>query len=223
MDDVRLRALSQLEPQGLDAEGQNWQQRKSVQTRLAILEAAVQCLDQQGYSRTTMQSIAGTAGVSRGAMLHHYATKQDLIGAVIDYTLYKRFEVFLDGVRELKDSARVGEMAAVEIFWNSCLTPEFSAYLELAIASRTDAALAEIFLPKARRYDTTELAEVIKAFPEWAADPEGYALAMDYCNAAIQGMVVNRDILPNADQVALGDFIGRTLAMMRNHELSPVS
>ena len=223
MDDVKLRALSQLEPQGLGAEGQSWQQRKSTQTRLAILEAAVRCLDRQGYSRTTMQSIAGMAGVSRGAMLHHYATKQDLIGAVIDYTLYKRFEIFLDGVRELKDSARVGEMAAVAIFWKSCLAPEFTAYLELAMAARTDADLADIFLPKARRYDTTELAEVIKAFPEWADDPDGYALAMDYCNAAIQGMVVNRDILPKADQEALGGLIGRTLAMMRNHEITTLS
>ena len=219
MEDVKLRALAQLEPQGVDGAAQSWQQRKSVQTRLAILEAAIECLDRDGYTRTTMQSIASRAGVSRGAMLHHYATRQDLIGAVIDYTLYKRVEIFLDGVRELKESARVGEMAAVRTFWNSCLTPEFAAYLELSMASRTDPALAEIFRPKARRYDSAELAEVIKAFPEWVADPEGYALAMDYCNAVFQGMVINRDIMAEADQLTLSDFVGRTIAMLRSHEM----
>ena len=63
-------ALAQLEPNGLDAEGQNWQQRKSIQTRLAILEAAIDCLQEHGFARTTTQLIAQTAGISRGAMLH---------------------------------------------------------------------------------------------------------------------------------------------------------
>ena len=83
MDEVSLRVLAPLEPDGLGAEGQTWQQRKSVQTRIAILEAAIDCLQRHGYGRTTTQLIAEMAGISRGAMLHHYATKQDLIASVI--------------------------------------------------------------------------------------------------------------------------------------------
>jgi len=66
--------LAVLEPEGLDSHGQGWQQRKSIQTRIAILEAAIDCLERQGYARTTTQMIAQTARISRGAMLHHYAT-----------------------------------------------------------------------------------------------------------------------------------------------------
>jgi AcrR family transcriptional regulator len=219
MDDVSMRVLAQLEPEGLDAEGQSWQQRKSVQTRIAILEAAIDCLQQHGYGSTTTQLIAEMAGISRGAMLHHYATKQDLIASVIDYTVYKRMEMFLEGIRSLKDQARITEMAGIELCWKSMLTREFSAYLELAIAARTDPDLAEIFLPKARRYDQTELAEIIRAFPEWAADPEGYALAMDYCNAALEGLVINRDIWREADQRTLCQFVGRTIGMLRTGDL----
>ncbi|MDB5481347.1 MAG: TetR/AcrR family transcriptional regulator [Caulobacteraceae bacterium] len=221
MDDISLRALAQLEPEGLDAEGQSWQQRKSVQTRITILEAAIDCLQKHGYGRTTTQLIAEMAGISRGAMLHHYATKQDLIASVIDYTVYKRMEHFLEGIRALKDSARINEMAGMEISWQSMLGREFAAYLELAIAARTDADLAAIFLPKARRFDKTELAEVIRAFPEWADDPGGYALAMDYVHAALEGMVINRDIWAQADQRALCKFVGRTIAMLRRGDLRP--
>ena len=220
MDEVSLRVLAQLEPDGLGAEGQTWQQRKSVQTRIAILEAAIDCLQQHGYGRTTTQLIAEMAGISRGAMLHHYATKQDLIASVIDYTVYKRMELFLDGVRALKDSARINEMAGIEISWRSMLTREFAAYLELSIAARTDPDLAEIFLPKARRFDKTELAEIIRAFPEWADDPDGYALAMDYCASALLGLTINRDIWPEGDQRSLCRFVGETIAMVRTGELT---
>ncbi len=220
MDDISLRVLAQLEPEGLDAEGQSWQQRKSVQTRITILEAAIDCLQQHGYGRTTTQLIAEMAGISRGAMLHHYATKQDLISSVIDYTVYKRMEVFLEGIRALKDSARIDEMAGIEISFQSMLTREFAAYLELAIAARTDPDLAEIFLPKARRFDQTELAEIIRAFPEWAENPDGYALAMDYANAALEGLVINRDIWPERDQRVLCHFVGKTIAMLRRGDLT---
>lgn len=220
MDEISLRVLAQLEPEGLDAEGQSWQQRKSVQTRITILDAAIDCLQQHGYGRTTTQLIAEMAGISRGAMLHHYATKQELIASVIDYTVYKRMEVFLDGVRALKDSARINEMAGIEISWRSMLTREFAAYLELAVAARTDPDLAEVFVPKARRFSKHELAEIIRAFPEWADDLEGYALAMDYCNAALEGLVINRDIWPEQDQQSLCRFVGETIAMLRTGELT---
>lgn len=221
MDDISLRVLAQLEPEGLGAEGQSWQQRKSVQTRIAILEAAIDCLQTHGYGHTTTQLIAEMAGISRGAMLHHYATKQDLIASVLDYTLYKRMEQFLEGIRALKDSARIDEMAGIEISWQSRLSREFTAYLELAIAARTDPELAAILLPKARRFNQTELAEVIRAFPEWADDPEGYALAMDYVSAALDGLVINRDIWAQGDQRAVGQFVARTVAMIRRGELRP--
>jgi AcrR family transcriptional regulator len=221
MDEISLRVLAQLEPDGLDAEGQSWQQRKSVQTRITILEAAIDCLQKHGYGRTTTQLIAEMAGISRGAMLHHYATKQDLIASVIDYTVYKRMGQFLEGIRALKDSARVDEMAGIEISWRSMLGREFAAYLELAIAARTDPDLAAIFLPKARRFDKTELAEIIRAFPEWADDPEGYALAMDYAHAALEGLVINRDIWAPEDQRVLCKFVGWTIAMLRRGELRP--
>lgn len=219
MDDISLRVLAQLEPEGLDAEGQSWQQRKSVQTRVTILEAAIDCLEKHGYGRTTTQLIAEMAGVSRGAMLHHYATKHDLIASVIDYTCYRRMALFLEGIRALKDSARINEMAGIEISWRSMMTREFAAYLELAVAARTDPGLAEIFLPKARRIDQTALDEIIRAFPEWAENPEGYALAMDYANAVLEGLVINRDIWAERDQRVLCQFVGQTIAMLRRGEL----
>jgi AcrR family transcriptional regulator len=219
MDDISRSILAQLEPEGLAAEGQSWQQRKSVQTRIAILEAAIDCLQRHGYGRATTQLIAEMAGISRGAMLHHYATRLDLIASVIDYTVYRRLTLFLKGIRALKESARIDEMAGIEIFWQSFMTRDFAAYLELAIAARTDVELAVIFLPKARRYNQIELAEMIRAFPEWADHRDAYVLAMDYCTAALEGLVITREIWDQEDQRVLCQFVAQSIAMLRQGEL----
>lgn len=214
-------ALAQLEPNGLDAEGQNWQQRKSIQTRLAILEAAIDCLQEHGFARTTTQLIAQTAGISRGAMLHHYATKQELIASVIEYTFFKRMERFLAAIRSLSDDERVERNAGIEIYWQSLLTREFAAYLELMVAARTDKELRETFLPKARHYERIERAEVVRAFPEWQSDPDAYDLAMDFCISAMQGLLFNREIWQERDRrVRLRRFISTAIVMLRSGALA---
>ncbi|WP_304170569.1 TetR/AcrR family transcriptional regulator [Phenylobacterium aquaticum] len=206
----------QLEPEGLAADGQGWQQRKSAQTRVAILEAAVDCLEKHGYARTTTQMIAQMADISRGAMLHHYATKQELVAALIDYTFYKRIELFTASIANLTEVERVQEQVGIELYWESLQTREWSAYLELLVASRTDAELSEIFLPKARRYDQVERDVVLKVFPEWASDPSAYELAMDYCIAAMEGLLLNREIWDDAKRrVIFRTFISNTLLQLR--------
>lgn len=220
MGETLTTALAQLEPEGLDAEGQNWQQRKSIQTRLAILEAAIDCLQEHGFARTTTQLIAQMAGISRGAMLHHYATKQDLIGSVIEYTFYKRMENFLAAIRSLPEDDRVDRNAGIEIYWQSLLTREFAAYLELMVAARTDAELREFFLPKARHYEHLERAEVFRAFPEWQGDPGAYELAMDFCIASMQGLLLHRDIWEERERrVRLRTLISTAILMLRSGDI----
>jgi len=217
MLDSTAQNLAQLEPEGLAAEGPGWQQRKSAQTRTAILEAAVDCLQRYGYAATTTQLISQTADISRGAMLHHYATKQDLIAAVIDYTLYKRMELFLDRIRSLSESERVLDHAGIELYWESLLTREFTAFLELSNASRSDAELREIFLPKAQRYDRVERAAVLQAFPEWKDKLELFELAMDFCIAGMEGVLRNREIWDDRTRrVRLRSFISHVILLLRD-------
>lgn len=220
MGDKAARGLAELEPEGLAPEGNGWQQRKSAQTRVAILEAAIDCLSKYGYARTTTQLIAQVAEISRGAMLHHYATKQDLIASVIDYTFYKRMEIFTGGVTSLTDEQRVNDIVGVERYWESLLTREFAAYIELLMAARTDEELRAIFVPKAQRYDRVEREEVLRVFPEWQGKPEAYALAMDFCVAAIEGLLLNREIWDEqARRQTLRNLVSKILLMLRTGEI----
>lgn len=194
MPGFTLKALAELEPEGLGPESSRWQQLKSSQTRVAILEAALECLAAHGYTQTSTQRIASTARISRGAMLYHYATRQALIAATIEYAFYKRLETFARRIQSLTATQRSEENLGVEIVWEIYRTKEYLACQELSMAARTDAELKSIYLPRARKFDRIQRREVAKLFPEWAGEREAMLAAQDFVAATVEGIATHADI-----------------------------
>ncbi len=67
---------------GVNPERQT-QEERSEGTQQRILNAAIELLYNEGYVAATTHKIAERAGVSRGAMLHHFPSKDDLMLAVV--------------------------------------------------------------------------------------------------------------------------------------------
>lgn len=57
---------------------------EAAQTRQALLDAALQVFSHQGYQATRLQDIARTAGVTRGAIYHHFGSKAELFNTLMD-------------------------------------------------------------------------------------------------------------------------------------------
>ncbi|WP_197276986.1 TetR/AcrR family transcriptional regulator [Sphingomonas profundi] len=190
-------ALVTLLPDSLTHDGNigeaSWQRRKSLETRNVVLEAALDCLSDGGYAGCSLQLVADRAGLSRGAMLHHYAAKLDLMAAVIEYALYKRMERFLDRIRRLSDEERTARFHGITVAYESCHEREYRAYLALHLASRTDADLRPIFVERARRYDRVWRAEIEKVFPEWR-DATQLDAMNDFVWVVVEGVALNSDI-----------------------------
>ena len=51
--------------------------------RARLLDATVDCLVEHGFSHTSTTLVSERAGVSRGAQLHHFPTKNDLVVAAV--------------------------------------------------------------------------------------------------------------------------------------------
>jgi AcrR family transcriptional regulator len=130
-----------------------WQAQKSAATRTLILEAAIGCLVEFGYARTTTIAIADRAGLSRGAMLHHFPSKSQLVGAVVGFLQAKRLEALRKAGQRVRPPG--GDLAhqVVEICWAQVRHPTFLAFLELAVAARTDQALATTPLPAEEAFE----------------------------------------------------------------------
>ena len=213
--------FKELSPAGMFPTTQSLQQRRSAETKLLILEAAIDCLAEVGYSDMTTQIIAKRAAISRGAMLHHYATKQDLIAATIDYAFFRHIEDFSAAVRSLSDEERKNRNVGISIDWQSYNTREFKAYLELSNAARTDNDLRGLFNEKARRHDQFWRQELIENFPEWAKDLDKLDKARRLTQALMTGLVINQDAWNEPATVEmLLEFLAKLLIDIREDRIA---
>ena len=198
-----------------------WQSRKSLATRNAVLEAALACLAEGGYAGCSLQSVATRAGISRGAMLHHYTSKLELMAAVVEYAFYRRMAAFIARIRALSETDRADRSEGVNVFFGICQTPEYRAYLELHIAARTDADLRACFLGRARRYDQLWRDEVKAVFPEWSGD-ERLALLNDYVCSVVEGLALNADIWNDISRTdAVLRYTAATIQAVRTGQFQP--
>jgi AcrR family transcriptional regulator len=64
--------------------GRETQAVRSARTRGALLGAARELFAEKGFASTGREEIAERAGVTRGALYHHFASKTDLAAAVVE-------------------------------------------------------------------------------------------------------------------------------------------
>lgn len=120
------------------------QAARSASTRARLLDATIECLNELGYAHTTTPEIARRAGVSRGAQLHHFPTKADLVSNAVERLFERRHQDFLAAIAALPASADRAS-AAIDLLWSMISGPTFYAWLETAVAARTDSELRPRF------------------------------------------------------------------------------
>jgi AcrR family transcriptional regulator len=118
------------------------QAERSASTRARLLDATIGCLHDLGYAGTSTPEIAKRAGLSRGAQLHHFPTKAELVTSAVQRLFDRRREEFLKAFAARPAGSDPVE-AAIDILWSMVSGPTFKVWLELAVAARTDPELGE--------------------------------------------------------------------------------
>ncbi|MFE9922420.1 TetR/AcrR family transcriptional regulator [Streptomyces sp. NPDC005774] len=114
-------------------------QDRSRVTRQRLLEAAVACLAEHGWTGSTVLVVAERAGVSRGAAQHHFPTREDLFTAAVEYVAEERSTA----LRALfPDGTTAGDRRAVVTALIDLYTgPLFRAALHLWVAASNEEQL----------------------------------------------------------------------------------
>ncbi|MEP6884564.1 MAG: TetR/AcrR family transcriptional regulator [Gammaproteobacteria bacterium] len=167
-----------------------WQAQKSASTRTQIIESAIKCLVELGYARTTTAVIADKAGLSRGAMLHHFPSKMDIVRAAVDYLHAKRLRAMRKSMaKEPIDGDHV--KLGVQSYWAHVKHPWFVAFFELAVAARTDKELAAILFPAQEAFEREFYTTSLDLFPEWKRKGEKFLLGFDLTRYVMEGMAIS--------------------------------
>jgi AcrR family transcriptional regulator len=128
---------------------------RSADSRQLILDATLDCLFEQGYARTTTLTIQARAGVSRGRLLHHFPSRDELVVAACQHLAthhLAEMECWVARSPDLTASPMPERLdRATAALWLTFQQRYFWGAVELWTAARTEPGLRETLLPQERR------------------------------------------------------------------------
>ncbi len=170
------------------------QAERSASTRQALLDATISCLVEDGYASTTTSRVAERAGLSRGAHLHHFQTRQALLAAAMEHLAERRGEQLLSAAERLP-AGRERIEQGLDLLWSSYANPLYQAALDLWTHARTDPELRERLAPVERELDRQTLRVSRSLFGELAERP-GFDRLIEMAHATMRGLALLDTLQP---------------------------
>jgi len=159
---------------------------KSRRTRARILDEAVKVIAEQGYAATSNAAVAEAAGITRGAMLYHFPTRESLLEAAIDHIQAQRAALFRDAADSLPPGGDVTEHA-IETYWDLLHRTPFVAFAELEAASRTDPLVRDLLAPSLADFDRAQIGDHFLKMLHAGAGPR-FQASRDLARFMLEGM-----------------------------------
>uniref|UniRef100_B0T912 Transcriptional regulator, TetR family n=1 Tax=Caulobacter sp. (strain K31) TaxID=366602 RepID=B0T912_CAUSK len=176
------------------------QAERSADMRARLIQAAITCLNRNGYSATTVTSVADEAGASRGAFTHQFPAKTDLMLAVVQAVFESDSAAYNQTIEAMAPAQWL--MALPQTMWGVMSRPSGIAVMEIMLASRSDPELAEKLRAQQKLID--------ERAHQWSAEriraagldpiPEAEAVHELYV-AAVRGLALEAVFMNNADGV----------------------
>jgi AcrR family transcriptional regulator len=132
---------------------------KSLRTRKRILDAAMTLFADRGYHASSNADVAEAAELTRGAMLYHFPTREDLVEAAIDHIQMRRTEAFESAARDQETHGDATDQA-IDAYWELLHQAPFRAFAELEAVARTDPDLARRIAPAQAAFDKAQIGDL---------------------------------------------------------------
>jgi AcrR family transcriptional regulator len=176
------------------------QPERRAATQLALVDATVQCLIEFGYAGASAERICEYAGVTRGALVHHFESKDGLVAAAINHLAEQvatRFRAYSADLPAGPDRV-VGALDLVWTMFND--DPLFLSTLDLWSVARTDVGLRARLRPLGKALDRNVrklFADVLAGVADRIPD---FANKTDLLLATVRGIAILK-LLGADDQV----------------------
>lgn len=164
------------------------QAERRATTRAKVLDATIECLVERGYAHTSTRHIARRAGVTVGALQHHFESKADLMAAALQQLGDRMADDFLAHPPAAGEPLeRVAEL--LDRVWQVHRGPLFEAGAELWVAARTDAELRAAMDGVTRDFALRTAEGMLHLVPDLVARP-GFAEHVMIGLATLRGLVM---------------------------------
>ena len=166
------------------------QDERTAETRTRVLDAAIECLIDEGFAGTTTKRIAERTGVSRGAQQHHFPKRNDLVIHAVTHLANRRLDELREEAQLLTNAEdRVEKL--LDLLQQNLTGPLFFASLELWVAARTDPALHEALYAAEREVGRT-VGELTAEISSIVANDERFEDLVELTTHLLRGMSLQR-------------------------------
>jgi len=188
------------------------QEARSAETRVRLLDATIESLVAAGYAHTTTTAVCERAGLSRGAQVHHFPKKQDLVVSAVAHLGARRAAELRRRAAALPPAADPDQRlrALLALVEEAFSGPLFLAALELWVASRTDAELHRTLVGFERAAGRA-LADLWREIAGPLADAERFGAVLELTMHLARGMALQRILRSDDTAEALRVDSGRRL------------
>jgi len=166
------------------------QEDRSAAMRARLIAATIDSLVERGYAGTNTVEICKRAGVTRGALLHHFSGLGDVLAAAMAQ--------IYDGLIVTHNSEdRVESFSEwIDQSWAVVSRPEFKAVIEIWLAARNDPALDPGVLREITRYKHLFTPEDNPALAKRLGNTRQTVSYYRLCVEAMIGMALGRATSP---------------------------
>lgn len=214
-----VQTASSARPASRRARSRRTQAERRAATRSRILDAVVETIAEVGFRRTTASAIAARAGVTWGAVQHHYGDKDGIFAAVLDDTFARFATHFADLANPTALPLRIRTREFAERSWRHFGSAHFRSTFEILLQAlgRTPPKRGELASPQQMRMLEGFDALWQRVFPDVAL-PRGERISLErFAIATLTGLALQCSLTrghapePHAELALLAETLAHRL------------
>lgn len=178
-------------PQIVEAAGRSRHEEKTAAARDKIISAVIECLDDFGYAETSINRIQQVCGMSRGALTHHFPSKEALMVETAERLLGPTLLAPPRGRGAAGENGLRPSDVEADILWiwhKLVDTREGRALLELLVAARTDATLRDRIAATFLRWNDAISGMLVERYRGLGLDAEQMQDLWTICRVFLRGL-----------------------------------
>lgn len=175
------------------------QEERSKSMRDKIIAATIAVVTESGFANATTTVVADRAGVSRGAVQHHFSSKEDLMSAVV-YEITEKVDSHDGFARQAGKSLEERVNYVIDSFWTIYGSEIFISALEIELTARYDHALRERLTERFRRVGAMRDLEWVHFFSDSSLSPHESVSLRRMMLDALRGLAL-RKLISGAESI----------------------
>jgi len=173
---------------GVAARDRRSQEERSRETSSKILDAAIDLIHDRGLTRLSTTDIAAHAGVSRGALTHHFASRDELIITAVTRNLQQVTETLHAFALEVAERGGSSD-EIVDRIWDVMNDRLFYITLEYMPEARHNPEFRARLVPMVRDFHAALDAIWMALASRCGTDPETTRTVLNATMCLIRGMI----------------------------------